>query len=132
MSVAATEAASAMILEWDSTQVLCTLNMTEGFTLAALFDALGRADIAAHVIREVWEGETDGNRDPLPWAHRTDGTRLPFRGRHAPTPDYLFRPRAEWADGTWYCDLCDAPACTEDVPCTRCGIGNTTTRGASA
>lgn len=53
---------------------------------------------------------------------------LTFRGRHASTPDYLFSPRANWGDGTWYCDLCDAPACTENAPCTRCGIGTTTTR----
>jgi len=130
VSATETEAAADMVFGWDSTQVLCTINMTEGFTFAALFDALGRPDAAAHVIREVWEGEGDGDRDPLPWEHRTDGTRLPFRGPHPPTPDYLFRPRTDWDGGTWYCDLCDAPACAEDVPCARCGIGTTTTNGA--
>lgn len=114
------------------TQVLTSLIMAEGLTLATLFDALGRADITAHVMREVWEGENDGDRDLLPRAHRTDGTRLPFRTRQAPTPDYLFTPRADWAGGTWYCDLCDAPACAGDMPCPRCGIGTTTTEGAHA
>lgn len=130
MTTTETAAAADMVFGWDSTQVLCSINMSEGFTLAALFDALGRPDAAAHVIREVWEGEGDGDRDPLPWEHRTDRTRLPFRGTDAPTPDYLFRPRQYWDDGTWYCDLCDAPACARDLPCTRCGIGTTTPNGA--
>lgn len=132
MSAAETEAAADMVFGWDSTQVLCAINMSEGFTLAALCEALGHPDAAAHIIREVWEDETDGDRDPLPWAHRAGGSRLPYRGHHAPTPNYLFSPRHNWTDGTWYCDLCDAPACAKDVPCTRCGIGNTTPRGTHA
>lgn len=126
MSTTETEAAADMVFGWDSTQVLCTINMSEGFTLAALFDALGRPDAAAHVIREVWEGESDGDRDPLPWEHHTDGTRLPFLGSSAPTPDYLFSPRLSWDDGTWYCDLCSAPASAAGLTCPRCGIGETT------
>lgn len=43
--------------------------MGEGFTVAALFDALHEHAAADHIIREVWEGETEGDRDPLPWAN---------------------------------------------------------------
>ncbi|WP_197429148.1 hypothetical protein, partial [Microbacterium sp. CCH5-D1] len=46
-----------------------------GFTLAALFDALHEHATADHIIREVWEGETEGDRDPLPWVNG-HGSRL--------------------------------------------------------
>ncbi|MDZ5146115.1 hypothetical protein [Microbacterium testaceum] len=67
--------AAQMVGYWNSGEVLNRINMGEGFTLAALFDALHEHGIADHIIREVWEGECDGDRDPLPWANR-HGSRL--------------------------------------------------------
>ena len=54
-----TEAAQ-MVCYWNSEEVLNRINMGEGFTLAALFDALHEHATADHIIREVWEGETEG------------------------------------------------------------------------
>ena len=67
--------AARMVGYWNAGEVLCTINMGEGFTLAALFDALHEHETAAHIIREVWEGEAEDSRDPLPWANG-HGSRL--------------------------------------------------------
>lgn len=71
-------AAAQMVGYWNAGEVLCTINMGEGFTLAALFDALHEHETAAHIIREVWEGEAEDCRDPLPWANG-HGSRLSER-----------------------------------------------------
>lgn len=63
------DATARMVGYWNAGEVLCTLNMGEGFTFAALFDALHEHATAAHIIREVWEGEAEDSRDPLPWAN---------------------------------------------------------------
>lgn len=68
-------AAARMVGHWNAEEVLKTLNMSEGFTLAALFDELHEHDTAQHIIREVWDAEDDGCRDPLPWANG-HGSRL--------------------------------------------------------
>ncbi len=70
--------AARMVGYWNAGEVLCTINMGEGFTLAALFDALHEHETAAHIIREVWEGEAEDSRDPLPWANG-HGSRLTER-----------------------------------------------------
>lgn len=58
-----------MVHHWNSDEVLNHINMSEGLTFAALWSALGQEDVAQYIIREVWEGESDGDRDPLPWAN---------------------------------------------------------------
>lgn len=71
-------AAAQMVRYWNAGEVLCTINMGEGLTLAALFDALHEHETAEHIIREVWEGEGEFDRDPLPWANG-HGSRLSER-----------------------------------------------------
>lgn len=95
-----------MVRYWNSGEVLNRINMGEGFTLAALFDALHEHEIAEHIIREVWEGESDGDRDPLPWANG-HGSRLTDDEYHERADDlahnegderFRFAPRRAWED----------------------------------
>ena len=87
-------AAARMIGYWNAGEVLCTLNMGEGFTLAALLDALHMHDTAAHVIRQVWDGESEDSRDPLPWAN-SHGSRLSEREFRARADDLAHNEGAE-------------------------------------
>lgn len=98
--------AAQMVGYWNSTEVLSALNMSEGFTLAALFDALHAHDVAEHIIREVWEGEADDCRDPLPWANG-HGSRLTEDEYNARSDDlahnegderFRFAPRLAFED----------------------------------
>ena len=98
--------AARMVGYWNSEEVLNRINMGEGFTLAALFDALHEHATADHIIREVWEGETEGDRDPLPWANG-HGSRLSDEEDRARAEDlthnegderFRFAPRRSWED----------------------------------
>lgn len=98
--------AAQMVRYWNADEVLNRINMSEGFTLAALFDALHEHDIAEYIIREVWEGESDGDRDPLPWANG-HGSRLSWDEYRERADDlahnegderFRFAPRSAWED----------------------------------
>ncbi len=78
-----------MVGYWNSEEVFNRINMGEGFTPAALFDALQEQDTADHIIREVWEDEAEGDRDPLPCADG-HGSRLSEEG--VPSPRRGSRP----------------------------------------
>lgn len=81
-----------MIGEWTSEDVLGTLSMNEGFILADLLTQLGAANTGTHILREVWEGETDGDRDPLPWVNAA-GNRM-TGDQYDGQAGYRFAPRA--------------------------------------
>ncbi|MGG1910556.1 hypothetical protein AB1285_27405 [Microbacterium sp. NRRL B-14842] len=66
--LAVVAAAADMIGRWHD-DVFSSINMTEGRILADLFDELGHTGTADHIIRETWLAESDGDRDPLPWAN---------------------------------------------------------------
>lgn len=67
--------AAQMVNHWHHGDVLGTLTMVEGHTLAALFEQLGHSDTATHILREVWTAEPADARDPLPWVN-AHGARL--------------------------------------------------------
>ncbi|WP_152545476.1 hypothetical protein [Microbacterium sp. CH12i] len=87
-------AAAQMVGYWNAGEVLSALNVSEGFTLAALLDALHEHDAAAHVIREVWEGESEDSRDPLPWVNG-HGSRLSEREYRTRADDLAHNEGAE-------------------------------------
>lgn len=123
--------AARMVRYWSSVEVLHHLNMSEGFTLAALFASLGEDDTASHIIREVWEGEDDACRDPLPWANghgsRKTETAVSYEDRYEREGDerFTFDPRLDYEAETAYCPECSAPDVPPGITCTTCGKGVT-------
>lgn len=94
-------AAAEVLGHLNAHEVLGGLNMTEGFTLAALFDELGEHKVAAHIVREVWEAEEDGSRDPEPWVNSAGERATPQQRDSHATQDphgYRFEPRQDWED----------------------------------
>ena len=87
-------AAAQMVGYWNAGEVLSTLSMGEGITFAALFDALHEHDTAAHIIRAVWDGESEDSRDPLPWANG-HGSRLSEREYRTRADDIAHNEGAE-------------------------------------
>lgn len=84
-------------------EALGVLNMTEGFKIAALFEALGHGDTARHIISEVWEGEDEGSRDPLPWVNghgsrRDDDVNGLDTEPHEGDERFHFHPREAWEE----------------------------------
>ncbi|CAM5530710.1 hypothetical protein [Leifsonia shinshuensis] len=101
--------AAQMVQHWNSGEVLHHLNMSEGFTFAALWSALGQDEVAQHIIREVWEGESPDSRDPLPWTN-TSGERksdvaVTYADRFEADAEsiFTFEPRQldDVPDGDW-------------------------------
>jgi len=118
----ATEEAASVFRTLNSVETLGTLSMTEGVKIAGLFAALGDDDTARHIIREVWEGETEDCRDPLPWVnghgsrrdeetHKADAE----RGNHEGDERFHFEPRLDWEDAE------DAQAYWDARICANCG-----------
>ena len=103
--LAVVAAAADMIGGWHD-DVFSAINMTEGRILADLFDELGCTGTADHIIRETWLAESDGDRDPLPWANG-HGSRLSEDEYVARSDDlahnearerFHFDPRLEWSE----------------------------------
>lgn len=82
--LAVVAAAADMIGGWHD-DVFSAINMTEGRILADLFDELGCTGTADHIVRETWLAESDGDRDPLPWANG-HGSRLSEERSTRPAP----------------------------------------------
>lgn len=104
--LAVVAAAADMIGGWHD-DVFSAINMTEGRILADLFDELGCTGTADHIVRETWLAESDGDRDPLPWANG-HGSRLSEDEYTARADDlahnegrerFHFDPRLEWPEG---------------------------------
>lgn len=138
-TIPAAVAAARMIRDWRHGNILGSLSMGEGYTLATLFAQLDQSEVAQHIIREVWEGEAADSRDPLPWAN-AHGSRLSDEDHAAVIPGegderFHFVPRLAFEDqldviAYWAarecadCGAYDGPLFTHDGV-TRCAVCRT-------
>ena len=90
-----------MIHGWDSTQVLGSMNTGEGYILAALLDSLGEGSTADYIIRQVWEGEDEGSRDPEPFIDAGGKRYAEIPEGEREGEGYKFDPRKDWS---WFYD----------------------------
>jgi spermidine synthase len=84
--------AAQMVGYWNSEEVLNRINMSEGFTLAALFDALHEHATADHIIREVWDGHGSRLSDEEYRARAED------LAHNEGDERFRFAPRRSWDD----------------------------------
>lgn len=72
---------------------LHALSMSEGHDIADLLTFLGHDDAARKVLRGVWEGEEEDERDPMPWVHLWLGYRA-----NEEAESLIFAPRRNWGE----------------------------------